>query len=73
MSIVPEVVGWLATAVFTLSYFCKDAGRLRVVQAVGALVWISYGLLIRSFPVIVANVLVAGSALYSWRASISAK
>ncbi len=73
MSIVPEVVGWLATAVFTLSYLCKEAGRLRVIQAVGALVWSSYGLLIRSSPVIVANVPLAGSALYSWRASLSAK
>jgi hypothetical protein len=35
------------------------------VQAVAALLWLSYGVLINSAPVIVANVIVAGLATFS--------
>jgi hypothetical protein len=38
---------------------------LRRVQAVAALLWLSYGVLINSAPVIVANVIVASLAAFS--------
>jgi hypothetical protein len=60
-----DVLGWAATAVFTTSYFFKDAAKLRWVQAVAALLWISYGLVIHAVPVIAANVIVAVAAAYS--------
>ena len=60
-----ETLGWVATALFVSSYFCKDPGTLRRVQAVAALVWIAYGLAIQSGPVIASNVLVAAIAAYS--------
>ena len=60
-----EALGWVATALFVSSYFCKDPGTLRRVQAVAALVWIAYGLAIESGPVIASNVLVAAIAAYS--------
>lgn len=63
-----DLIGWVATGVFTSSYFFKRPNVLRRVQAVAALLWLSYGLVIRSMPVIVANVLVAGAALLSERA-----
>lgn len=53
-----DAVGWLATAVFTTSFLFTDMARLRALQIGGALVWIAYGLLIGSPPVVVANVLV---------------
>jgi hypothetical protein len=53
-----EAVGWIATAVFTMSFLFADVTRLRAVQICGALLWIGYGLLIGSLPVVVANVLV---------------
>jgi hypothetical protein len=58
-------IGWVATAIFASSYFCKRPGTLRRVQALAALLWIGYGLLIHALPVIVANLVVAGVALYS--------
>ena len=58
-------LGWLATAVFISSYFTKQAAALRRVQAVGAALWCAYGVVIHSWPVIVANVLVAGVAVAS--------
>src|SRR5213082_3605685 len=47
------------------SYFCKDPVTLRRVQGVAALAWASYGVAIHAWPVIVANVLVTGVALWT--------
>ncbi len=58
-------IGWLATAVFLVSYFTTQPTSLRRVQAVAAGFWALYGVLIHSLPVIVANILVAGVAVAS--------
>lgn len=58
-------IGWIATGVFAVSYFCKNQQRLRLIQAFAALLWLSYGVLIKAPPVIVANVIVAALALSS--------
>lgn len=60
-----EYLGWLATAVFVGSYFCTRAIALRRVQMAGALMWVAYGLMIRAYPVIVANVLVFAAAMWT--------
>jgi Bacterial inner membrane protein len=67
-----EIIGWVATGVFAASYFCKEPAALRRVQAGAALLWIAYGVLLKAPPVIVANVVVAGLAVWSsWRGSAS--
>lgn len=58
-------IGWVATAVFAASYFCRQPKTLRIVQALAALMWVAYGCLIGALPVIVANVIVALAAVYS--------
>jgi len=58
-------IGWLATAIVTASYFFRSHKTLRAVQALGAIVWLTYGILINSKPVMVANIIVAIVALYS--------
>lgn len=60
-----DLVGWVATAVFMVSYFVNGPVQLRRVQGVAAGLWASYGVLIHSFPVIVANILVAAVAVWS--------
>ena len=61
-------IGWLATAAFASSYFFKDARAMRRVQALAAGLWIAYGLLVRAYPVVVANVVIAVLAIGSaWR------
>ena len=64
MSVV-DAVGWTATALFAASYFCKEPAALRRTQALAALVWIAYGVALKSAPVIVANVVVASLAAWS--------
>lgn len=66
-----ESLGWLATAVFVGSYFFARPSLLRRVQMGGALLWITYGVLINATPVVVANVLVFSAA--AWTAARAAK
>jgi len=58
-------IGWLATAVFVSSYFVRRPATLRRIQGAGALTWLAYGVLIDALPVIVANVIVAATAIGS--------
>ncbi len=58
-------LGWLATAVFTCSYLVKKPSQLRLIQAAGAALWISYGLVIHAVPVVIANTLVAAGAVWA--------
>lgn len=58
-----DLMGWAATAVFVASYFFPR--RLRMLQMLGALLWLAYGLLIHKSPVIVANVLVFAAAAWT--------
>ena len=60
-----EWIGWVATAIFGASYFCRQPTNLRRVQAVAAVLWIGYGLVIGAAPVVVSNVVVAALAMYS--------
>jgi len=65
MSSLLELVGWAATGVFAGSYFCREPQTLRKVQAFAAILWIAYGVVIHSFPIIISNVIVAALASVS--------
>jgi hypothetical protein len=60
-----ESVGWIATAVFAVSYFCRRPASMRRIQALAAALWIVYGIAIKATPVIVANLVVAAVAIVS--------
>ena len=60
-----ESIGWAATAVFVGSYFFQRPSLLRGAQMIGALLWLGYGVVINSLPVIVANVLVFAAAAWT--------
>lgn len=53
-----DAIGWAATAVFVASYFFRRAAVLRAVQLLGGALWLLFGVLIASKPVIVCNALV---------------
>jgi len=50
-----EMLGWIATAVFTGSYFFSRPGLLRAVQIGGAALWVLYGILIGAGAVAAAH------------------
>jgi predicted cation transporter len=60
-----DAIGWVATAIFSASYFFRQPAALRRIQAGAALLWVVYGLAIGALPVVVANVIVAAAAVYS--------
>jgi hypothetical protein len=68
-SVAVEVLGWVATATFVGSYLARRAETLVRVQIAGALLWVVYGVLVRSGPVIAANVLVVAAAAWKARAA----
>ena len=65
-----SAVEWLATVIFVASYFFGRPATMRGLQMLGASLWILYGGLSGSGPVLVANGLViAAAAITAWRAS----
>jgi predicted acyltransferase len=69
----PDWIGWIATAIFLASYFSKDQRKLRQIQALAAVLWVAYGAILHAIPIVVANLLVAGAALYSSLAGSAAR
>ena len=51
-----EAVGYLATFLVMLSFMMKDVNRIRIINAIGCTVWIAYGFMLDSFPVIITNI-----------------
>jgi hypothetical protein len=60
-----DLIGWIATAIFAGSYLCHDPSKLRRIQALAACLWVAYGAILGAAPVVVANLLVAGFAVWS--------
>jgi hypothetical protein len=61
-------LGWVATALFASSYFCKTSRAMRRLQASAAVLWIGYGIWTNALPIVVANAIVATLAVYSdWK------
>ena len=58
----PNLIGWLATSIFAVSYFVRNPAVMRWIQAAAAVCWIIYGLVLHATPVIVANVIVVSLA-----------
>jgi hypothetical protein len=55
-------IGWVATVVFSASYFFRAPATLRRLQAAAACLWIVYGFAIHAWPVVIANLIVASAA-----------
>lgn len=50
-----EIIGWLATTGTLLSFAVKDMYKLRLINGISSLIWISYGILKMDNPIIVIN------------------
>jgi uncharacterized protein with PQ loop repeat len=53
-----DILGYMATIVTLLSFTVKEQHKLRLLNSTGACLWVLYGYLILSTPVIVTNVLI---------------
>jgi hypothetical protein len=50
-----EIVGYLASLFVLLSFLNKDLRKLRLVNSVGCLLFVAYGVLLGSIPIIITN------------------
>ena len=55
-----QAIGYIATFITGLSFMMKDLKTLRLVNALGCLIWIAYGALLHSEPIIITNVGIFG-------------
>jgi hypothetical protein len=54
--ILVEALGWIAMFITISSFFFHQMKTLRVVNLIGCLVWMIYGTLIVSTPIVLTNV-----------------
>jgi hypothetical protein len=59
-----ELIGYAASLLIAISLMMKSLIRLRVLNAVGAIVFVIYGLLIRAYPVALLNGLIVIIDIY---------
>ena len=55
-----EILGYIATVIVLTSFLMKKMTNLRVLNSIGACLFIVYGLLINSGPVVLTNSLILG-------------
>ena len=62
---ITEYVGYLASIVLMISFLMKNIITLRIINSVGAVLFIAYGfLLLTSWPIIITNTFILGVNLY---------
>ncbi|MBU2527071.1 MAG: YgjV family protein [Bacteroidetes bacterium] len=59
-----EWVGYAASAGVLLSFLMKEMRTLRIVNTVGCFLFIIYGVLLNSIPVIATNTIIVGINIY---------
>jgi hypothetical protein len=60
IKIMIQTIGYIATFITGLSFMMKDLKTLRLINALGCLVWIFYGACLESIPIIMTNVGIFG-------------
>jgi len=53
-----DLIGYIATAFILISFCVKDMIPLRIINSVGSILWIWYGININSNPTIFVNIAV---------------
>ncbi|WNJ94890.1 hypothetical protein RND59_12195 [Vibrio ruber] len=62
-----EIIGYAASLMVALSFTMKDIVKLRIVNCIGCLLFVTYGLIIDSWPVTLANLFITGANIYYLR------
>ena len=62
-----EAFGYVASALVVASFAMSSVVRLRLVSLAGSVIFVAYGLLLPSIPIIVTNLAVAGVNLWQLR------
>jgi len=55
-----EYIGYIASGVVLISFLMKNMNTLRMVNCVGCLLFVTYGVLLESIPVVITNLAICG-------------
>ncbi|MCX2679554.1 YgjV family protein [Galbibacter sp. EGI 63066] len=61
---ITELIGYAASLGVLLSFFMKDIRKLRMINSVGCILFVVYGFLLPSIPVIITNLVIVGVNIY---------
>lgn len=62
---ITEWVGYLASLVLIISFMMKDVKTLRLINSMGAIIFVIYGIMLNtSYPIIITNVFILGANMY---------
>jgi len=50
-----NIIGWIATGLTCLSFGVNGESRIRLINGIACLVWISYGIQSNQYPIIAVN------------------
>lgn len=60
-----EIIGYIASAIVLISFLMKNIVKLRIINTIGCLVFIVYGVLLNfSIPIIITNSVIVGINIY---------
>jgi uncharacterized protein with PQ loop repeat len=60
-----EIIGYIASAIVLISFLMKNIKKLRVINTIGCLIFIVYGILLNfSIPIIITNSVIVGINVY---------
>lgn len=61
---ITEWIGYLASFFVGISFFMRNIVNLRYVNSIGCIIFIVYGFLLNSWPVIITNFVIVGVNFY---------
>ena len=59
-----EWIGYIASVGVLLSFLMRDIKKLRIVNSIGCIFFIVYGILLESIPIIGTNIAIVGINFY---------
>ncbi len=59
-----EWIGYMASFIVMISFLYKNIRTLRLINSTGAIVFIIYGILLNSIPIIITNLFILGANIY---------
>lgn len=62
---ITEWIGYLASLVLIISFMMKNVSTLRIINSVGAILFVVYGIMLNiSWPIIITNVFILFANIY---------
>jgi Flp pilus assembly protein protease CpaA len=60
-----EIFGYISMVVVLISTMMKDMKRLRIINSIGCLMFVIYGLYMQTYPIVAMNIVVI--LIHLWR------